>query len=248
MTQPIRSYEAVNSYEVTDKVNRKYAYWRLRLTYSLIIGYAAFYCVRQNFCIAVASKKFPFDVEAIGWGFSIFAIIYGTFKFVSGAVCDRSNARYFMPIGLVGAALTSLVAGCTSSAFWIGLMYAVNACFQSMGWPSVSRSLTQWFGPKDLGTRWGIVNASHQIGSIIILMSGAWLIEHYTWRHAFIVPAILCLGVAVWLWDRLRDTPESMGLPSVEEYEGLPAREIVTNTEVVSESWLKIIKEHILFN
>lgn len=248
MSQTVRSCEKTDAYEITDKINRKYAYWRFRLTYGLIVGYAAFYLVRQNFSIAKASDKFPFSAEAIGWGFSVFSIIYGVFKFVSGAICDRSSARYFMTIGLACAALTSLIAGFTNSAFMLGLMYAVNACFQSMGWPSVSRSLTQWFGPRDLGTRWGIVNASHQIGSIIILIGGAWLLERYSWRYVFIVPAIVCFGVAIWLWDRLRDTPESLGLPSVEEKEGLPVRSCHSKKEEAKESWLQIFKEHIFFN
>lgn len=233
------------TYENSDAIHKQYAYWRLRLTYGLILGYASFYIVRNNFALAVASPKFPFSAEAVGWGFTVFSIVYGVFKFLSGAICDRSSARFFMPIGLACAALTSLIAGCTQSAFLLGLMFAVNACFQSMGWPSVSRSLTQWFGPRDLGTRWGIVNASHQIGSICILLGGAWLIEHYSWRYVFIVPAILCFGMAIWLWDRLRDTPESLGLPSVEVYEGLAVKEEVVNHK---ESFWQILREHILFN
>jgi sugar phosphate permease len=214
---------------------------------SLTVGYAAFYWVRQNFSIAIASDKFPFDVETIGWGFSVFSIVYGVCKFVSGALCDRSSARYFMPIGLVGAAVTSLLAGCMPSAFLIGLMYAFNACFQSMGWPSISRTLTQWFGPDTLGVNWGIVNASHQVGSIVILAGGALLVERYTWRHVFIVPAIVCLVVAAWLWNRLRDTPQSIGLPSVEEYEGIVPLQKSPIDEPNEDFWT-VMREHIVFN
>ena len=247
MSDKIRSRgEIGGSFEDQSVINKRYAYWRMRLTYSLIIGYAAFYLVRQNFAIAKASDKFPFSAEAIGWGFSVFSIIYGIFKFISGAICDRSNARYFMPVGLACAALTSLIAGFSNSAFLLGLMYAVSACFQSMGWPSVSRSLTQWFGPRDLGTRWGIVNASHQIGSIFILICGAYLIEKYSWRYVFIVPAIVCFVLAIWLWDRLRDTPESLGLPSVEEKEGITLEEQVDVGN--DETFRQIFVNHILFN
>ena len=38
------------------------------------------------------------------------------------------------------------------------------------------------------------------------------------WPHAFFVPGILAILCAVYLLWRLRDTPQSEGLPPVEEY------------------------------
>lgn len=244
------TYESTTGvYASAAQVNQRYAYWRLRLTYTLIIGYAAYYTVRQNFTIIRSSDKCPFSMEAIGWAFSAFSIIYGIFKFITGAVCDRSSSRFFMPIGLGCAALCSLIAGCCNSAVLFGLLYAVSAGFHSMGWPSVSRTLTQWFGPRQIGTRWGIVNSSHQIGAIAILIGGAWLLEHYSWRYLFIVPACICLVLSFWIWERLRDTPESIGLPSLEEHEGLVVeKKHVLDQVETKESFLKILKEHILFN
>lgn len=245
----VKTYEATaNTYESTISVNQRYSYWRLRLTYALIIGYAAYYTVRQNFTIIRSSDKCPFSMEAIGWTFTAFSIIYGVFKFVTGAVCDRSSSRFFMPIGLACAALCSLIAGFCNSAFLFGLLYAVSAGFHSMGWPSVSRTLTQWFGPRQLGTRWGIVNSSHQIGAMSILIGGAWLLEHYSWRYLFIVPGCACLVLSIWIWDRLRDTPESIGLPSLEEHEGLLVEKKVSQENEHKEPFGKILKEHILFN
>ena len=188
-------------------------------------------------------------MEAIGWAFSAFSIIYGIFKFVTGAICDRSSSRFFMPIGLGCAALCSLIAGCCNSAVLFGLVYAVSAGFHSMGWPSVSRTLTQWFGPRQIGTRWGIVNSSHQIGAIAILIGGAWLLERYSWRYLFIVPSCACLVLSFWIWERLRDTPESIGLPSLEEHEGLVVeKKHVLDQVETKESFIKVLKEHILFN
>ncbi len=245
----VKTYESTTSaYEAPNSVSQRYDYWRLRLTYTLIIGYAAYYTVRQNFTIIRSSDKCPFSMEAIGWAFSAFSFIYGIFKFITGAVCDRSSSRFFMPIGLACAALCSLIAGCCNSAVLFGLLYAASAGFQSMGWPSVSRTLTQWFGPRQLGTRWGIVNSSHQIGAISILIGGAWLLEHYSWRYLFIVPGCACLILSFWIWDRLRDTPESIGLPSLEEHEGLLAVKKVPTEKENKEPFGKILKEHILFN
>ena len=39
-----------------------------------------------------------------------------------------------------------------------------------------------------------------------------------TWRSAFIVPAVVALLFALFCWWAIRDTPESCGLPAIEEY------------------------------
>lgn len=213
------------------------------MLYSLIFGYAAFYLVRQNFQVAAPQMlaELGYTRAEIGWVFTAFALIYGVGKFVSGMLCDRTNARYFMTAGLIGCAVCSLCIGMANSLPVFVLFYALNGAFQSAGWPPVTRLMTQWYPPNELGTKWGIVNASHQIGSIIILLLGSHLAVRFGWRSVFIVPAALVLGISVLLFERLRDSPQSLGLPSIEDKESLetdakhPAHEDVTFREVIFE-------------
>jgi sugar phosphate permease len=191
-------------------------------------------------------RDFGYSRSEIGWVFSLFSIIYGVGKFISGAICDRTDARYFMSIGLIGSAICALCVGFSNSIFVFALLYASSGIFQSMGWPPVSRLMTHWYAPRDLGTRWGLVNASHQFGSIAILLGGSWLLETFGWRSVFIVPALVALLLAGILFERLRDTPESLGLPSIEEKEGL---EVVTvHSEEPEITFREIFLEHILPN
>jgi phosphoglycerate transporter family protein len=218
------------------------------LLYSLILGYATFYIVRQNFTVAAPEmlRDFGYSRSEIGWVFSVFSIIYGVGKFISGAICDRSDARYFMSIGLIGSAICALCVGFSNSIFVFALLYALSGIFQSMGWPPVSRLMTHWYAPQDLGTRWGLVNASHQFGSIAILLGGSWLLETFGWRSVFIVPAVIALLLAGILFERLRDTPESLGLPSIEEKEGLKVIKVHKGEPEIT--FREIFLEHILPN
>jgi sugar phosphate permease len=246
-------------------VGRKYRYWRVRLLYTLIIGYASFYLVRQNMQIAVPLmlREFGCSKTQIGWVFSAFPIVYGIGKFVSGTICDRVNVRHYMASGLALAALCSLCIGLSpalsslaratlgcalSPLLLIAVFYSFNGLFQSAGWPPIARLMTNWFSPRQLGTYWGIVNASHQIGSVAILLGGAWLGEHFGWRAIFFIPAVLCLLLALFLHNRLCDTPESEGLPPMEVYEGLKRMEEVKNTGDVHASFREIFLKHILPN
>lgn len=237
------------------EIDEAYRYWRFRIIYTLIIGYAAFYLVRQN--LQIAAPKMLSDLgyrnAQIGMAFTVFSLVYGLGKFISGAICDRTNARWFMTIGLVGAALCSACIGCAglwssviSPLYLIIFCYSLNGVFQSAGWPPVSRLMTQWYSPTQLGTRWGIVNSSHQLGSVAILWLGAVITDHLGWRYAFFIPSILALLLAAFVFERLRDNPQSLGLPSVEEKEGLVNLSGHEDSEQIT--FRELFMEHILPN
>ncbi|MDR0444713.1 MAG: MFS transporter [Puniceicoccales bacterium] len=229
-------------------IRRSFYYWRCRILCSLTLGYATFYIVRQNFQVAapLMLRELEYSRSQMGWAFSMFALIYGIGKFVSGVVCDKTSARYFMTVGLLGTALCSLCIGCTHSVILLALFYALNGAFQSMGWPPVARLMVHWYSPQELGTHWGIVNASHQAGSVIILLGGSWMLVHWGWRTVFIIPAMFAFTVSAILFHRLRDIPEAMGLPSIEDMEGLRHTSGHEDTEVVT--LREIFMEHILPN
>lgn len=232
-----------------DQIHERYAYWRVRLMYTLIVGYAAFYLVRQNFSIAVPEmmKEFGYDKTQIGWIFTAFSIIYGVSKFTTGAMADRTNARYLMTFGLIGSAVANIFIGFSNTLLAIGILHALNGFLQSAGWPSCSRTLTRWYSPKNLGTKWALCNVSHQIGSVVIIYSAARLVTHYSWRHAFIVPGVVCLFLAIFIFERLRDTPQSLGLPSLEEYEGLTTQ-AQQNKQEETLSFKEVFLKHLLPN
>jgi phosphoglycerate transporter family protein len=199
-----------------------FSYWRMRMLYATIIGYAAFYLVRQNLSMAIPGigEEFNYSKYDLGWIATVFSITYGVGKLVNGYFSDRSDARYFLTIGLVLSALTSICMGFGSGLIFFALMWGLNGWFQSMGWPACARLITHWFSPRELGSKWALWASSHQIGAITIFGLAGFLIEHFGWRSAFIVPALLSIGLAFFLFNRLRDTPKQVGLPPVEEYKG----------------------------
>lgn len=199
-----------------------FSYWRMRMLYTTIIGYAAFYLVRQNLSMAIPSigEEFGYSKYDLGWIATFFFYTYGIGKLVNGYLSDKSDARYFMSIGLFFSAIVSFFMGFGSSLFFFALLWGLNGCFQSMGWPACARVITHWFSPKELGSKWALWASSHQIGAIAIFSLGGFLIENFGWRSAFIVPAFFSMGLSFFLFNRIRDTPKQVGLPPVEEYKG----------------------------
>jgi len=209
------------------EVARLYPHFRWQIIESTFIGYAVFYFVRNN--LPVVSKEMGtalgYTKGQIGDILALTAIAYGVGKFVLGAWSDRSNPRIFMPAGLLLTALCNFAFGATSSYAGHLVLWTLNGFVQGMGWGPCGRSLGHWYSVRERGTVFAFWNIAHNVGGgltgLIAAYSTAWL----GWRNAFFVPGILAVMCAVYLLIRLRDTPQSVGLPPIEEYKNdYPAR------------------------
>ena len=196
--------------------------WRLQILIAGILGYASYYIVRQNFSLSMPAliEEFGFTKTQLGGAMMAFSIIYAVGKLVNGFISDRSNARYFMPAGLAISALLSLCMGLSTNILSFIALYALMGWFQSMGWPPMARMLTHWFTPKELGLKWAIASAAHQVGGAAIYAVGPLLIISFGWKGAFFIPGIFSLCIAILLIPLLRDSPKSVGLPAPEAYKG----------------------------
>src|SRR5215211_8483993 len=107
------------------EVDRQYRYWRVRILTTTIVGYALYYFVRSN--ISVPLKAMGADLgyskEQLGIITTVGGVTYGVSKFINGFLGDHANPRYFMAIGLVGAAIMNVCFGLSSTilffaSFW----------------------------------------------------------------------------------------------------------------------------------
>jgi MFS transporter, OPA family, glycerol-3-phosphate transporter len=203
-----------------EQIRRLYPQFRWRILESTFIGYATFYFVRNN--LPVVSKEMgqalAYSKSQIGDLLALTAIAYGIGKFVMGAWSDRSNPRYFMPAGLLMTALCNFAFGAVSSYRLHLALWTLNGLAQGMGWAPCGRSLGHWYSARERGTVFAFWNLAVNVGGgltgLIAAYSTAWM----GWRSAFYVPGVLAVLCAIYLIVRLRDTPQSVGLPPIEEY------------------------------
>ncbi|PIR16774.1 MAG: MFS transporter family glucose-6-phosphate receptor UhpC [Deltaproteobacteria bacterium CG11_big_fil_rev_8_21_14_0_20_49_13] len=244
----LKAQSAIQMISNVEEKNAKYRYWRIRIMYGMMIGYAGFYFVRKNLSIAMPSmlKELDFTKTDLGWVLTGFSIVYGLSKFFSGILADRANPRYFMAIGLILSAIVNVFFGLSNALIFFGICWIFNGWFQGMGWPPCARALTHWYSPTELGTKWGIWNASHQIGGAGIMIFAGYLVQHFGWRSAFFGPAVIAVAVAFIVMNRLRDTPQSLGLPPVEEFRG--EADATNGHEDTAESFKEILFKYVLTN
>lgn len=158
-----------------------------------------------------------YDKSQLGLLASILSITYGVSKFASGILSDRSNPRYFMAFGLFMTGVFNICFGLSSSLLMFAVFWGLNGWFQGFGWPPCARFLTHWYSQSERGVWWSSWNVSHNVGAFLIpWVVGACL--YFGWRYAMFLPGVLCIFGSFFLLDRLRDTPQSLGLPSIEKF------------------------------
>ncbi|QLY33743.1 glycerol-3-phosphate transporter [Nocardia huaxiensis] len=207
-------------------------YRRLRwqIFIGIFFGYAAYYLVRKNFALAIpyltgaeGDSGYHYSNGQMGLVLSAISLAYGISKFVMGSVSDRANPRVFLPLGLVLSAAVMLFMGfvdwSTSSVLVMWLLLFACGWFQGMGWPPSGRTMVHWWSQKERGTIVSVWNTAHNVGGglppLLFLLGMAWF---HDWRSAFYMPAFCAIVVAVIAYLLMRDTPQSVGLPPVEEY------------------------------
>jgi OPA family glycerol-3-phosphate transporter-like MFS transporter len=157
------------------------------------------------------------------------SIAYGLSKFVMGNASDRSNPRYFLAAGLFLSGAVNLFFGflkgfsigsfAVTTVTVMSLFWLLNGWFQGMGWPPCARTLTHWYCDRERGTAFGIWNVAHNVGAgLAPLIAGAALFLFPMYQSIFFVPALFALAFGVLTIVFLRDTPQSVGLPPIEEF------------------------------
>ena len=227
----------------SEKVDDTYKRLRFQVFLGIFIGYAGYYLLRKNFSLAMPSL--------IEQGFS---------KFVMGTVSDRSNARMFLTLGLVLTAIINLLLGFipffTSSITIMFIMLFLVGWFQGMGWPPSGRVLVHWFSVSERGSKTSIWNVAHNVGGGLMAPIATWGISMtalYNFGYlkgfegVFIYPALLAIIIAILSYILIRDTPQSQGLPPIEQYKN----DYATSTKQTIETELttkEILFKYVLNN
>ena len=241
----------------TEEIDKKYTKMRWQVFIGIFVGYAGYYLIRKNFALAIPDLiKEGFSKTELGFALSFLAISYGVSKFIMGNVSDRSNVRFFMPLGLLLSAITMIIMGvmpiATSSIFIMSALLFLNGWFQGMGWPPSGKTMVYWFSVKERGTKMSIWNVAHNIGAALMPLLAILGVEIFSdWHAKFYFPGMIAIVVAILIFILLRDRPKSVGLPSIEEWKNDYPDDYIEKTpeeENKGVTAMEIFTKHILPN
>jgi OPA family sugar phosphate sensor protein UhpC-like MFS transporter len=230
------------------QVQSEYKRLRNRTFWGVTGAYALYYVCRM----AMSVVKQPliddgiFTAGELGIIGSAFYFVYAFGKFMNGFVADYCNIRRFMATGLLVSTVVNLLMGVTGLMHgWWGMssvvllivfavLWGINGFCQSMGAPPGVISLSRWFPLNRRGTFYSILSATPYLGKSLSVFLLGIVVGAIGWDYGFILSAVAGVIGSAAIILFVSDTPESCGLPSVQELSGeetlktdsMPTREL----------------------
>jgi OPA family glycerol-3-phosphate transporter-like MFS transporter len=229
------------------EIDPAYRRLRRRVFAGIFIGYAGYYLVRNNLALAIPDllREHPeYSKAALGTALTGLSIAYGLSKFLMGSVSDRSNPKYFLPLGLLLSsgimAAFGLFDAARATLVTIVVTMVVNGWVQGMGWPPCGKTMVHWFSTKERGLIVSTWNVAHNVGGALVAnLALAGVLLFNDWGAKFYFNALVAAVIA--------DTPQSRGLPAVEHYRNdFPPGYSQSSEETLS--FREIFLEHVLPN
>ena len=217
-----------------DRVDAEYRRLRSRTFWGASVVYSLYYVCRMTLSVVkqplidggVLSAS---DLGLIG---SALLLVYAFGKFVNGFIADYCNIRRFMAAGLFISAAVNLVMGLLGffgravsvpgivmmAVFFI--LWGANGWVQSMGAPPGIINLSRWFPLSKRGTYYSIFSSTPYIGKFLTFILTGVIVGALGWEWGFIFAAIAGIIGGIIVLVFVSDTPESKGLPSVQQLSG----------------------------
>jgi OPA family glycerol-3-phosphate transporter-like MFS transporter len=140
-----------------------------------------------------------------------------------GSVSDRSNPKYFLPLGLLLSSALMLTFGLVDALYAslgaIILIMVANGWVQGMGWPPCGKTMVHWWSTKERGLTVSTWNTAHNVGGGLVALLAAWGVTlFHDWGAKFYFNALVAAAVAIGVFFLLEDTPQSRGVPPIEKF------------------------------
>ena len=227
-------------------VDGVYKSLRNRTFWGVTIAYSLYYVCRMS--INVVKQPLIDDgilsAGELGLVGSALLFVYAIGKFMNGFIADYCNVRRFMATGLFISAVINLLMGAlgfvkgmlpTAVIFiCFAVLWGINGWMQSMGSAPGVISLSRWFPQAKRGSYYSLFSSSPYIGEFISYNILAVVVGWLGWQSGFIMAALAGLRGAAIILLFVSDTPESKGLPSIQQISGealtkedrMPTREL----------------------
>ena len=238
-----------------ESVAVEYRQQRRRVFVGIFAGYAAYYLVRNNLALAIPDilKEHPQYTNAqLGTALTGLSISYGVSKFLMGSVSDRSNPKYFLPLGLLLSSAIMIASGLMKAMYaslaLVIVLQTLNGWVQGMGWPPCGKIMVHWFSTRERGLVVSFWNVGHNVGGALVAYFAVVGVSlFHDWGAKFYFNAAIAAAVAIVAFVLLSDTPQSLGLPPVEQFRNdYPPEYSAANERTLG--YKEIFFDHILNN
>src|SRR5262245_23284339 len=193
------------------------------VVWTLWLTYGAFYFCRTNISVAVpgltrsvSDGGLGLSPEQVGWILASLKIAYGVGQFFNGQFAERISPRIMLAIGMFGSAALNVLFGFSTGFYFLLFVWAANGFCQSLGWTPCVRVVANWVPIIRRGHAIGIIGTGYQITLGLTYLIAGQAARAFDWPGALWVPAILLALTGLFMLLFLRESPDSIPLPSGE--------------------------------
>ena len=185
----------------------------------LAFGYLLVYFHRL--CPAVVALDMQADLQTSGalLGFLAAAYFYpyALMQIPSGLLSDTWGPRKTITVFFALAGAASIFLGTVDSLGLAILARALVGLGVAMLFVPTMKVMTNWFKTEEFAMMTGVLMAVGGLGAYFAARPLAWLSDIMGWRGSFVIIGVVTLVLAVAVWILVRNTPQDMGLPAVNQ-------------------------------
>ena len=197
----------------------------------LAFGYLLVYFHRL--CPAVVALDMQADLQTSGalLGFLAAAYFYpyALMQLPSGLLSDSWGPRKTITVFFALAGAASIFLGMVGTLRLAILARILVGLGVAMLFVPTMKIMTHWFKPEEFARMTGILMAVGGLGAYTASRPLAWLSDKIGWRGSFVAIGAVTLVVAVAIWFLVRNTPQDMGLPAINQ----PAKDFPGKTATI---------------
>jgi len=207
---------------------RRWFGWAALASVFLLVN---FHRVSSAVLAETLASAFDTTGAELGLLHAAFFYVYAPMQLFSGVLADRFGTRRVATIGTAVMGVGVLwfaTSGSYLSGFAARLLLGLGG---GVIYIATLRYCANWFRVDEFATVTGLTVSAAGVGGLLAATPLAIVVESTGWRTSLFAVGVVGLGLAVFVFGFVRDTPADAGLPAVE---GAPEADEQTFSEVVA--------------
>ncbi|CEL92878.1 unnamed protein product [Vitrella brassicaformis CCMP3155] len=176
------------------------------LTYT---SYAVLYSTRKPFSVVKTHIQNELGVSRFQLGTidTAFLTAYALGQMFIPSLADRWGLRNVLFLAYAGSAVCCFIFAGTHNEKVLAYAWLGNGLLHAAAFPLFVKALSPWYSPTTRGSVLGVWTTSQQIGAMVATALAAFVAQHFGWRMAFYMPALVVAACGFALYSLLLEAP-----------------------------------------
>lgn len=224
--------EYKNSFDLNEQKKWVLKYrWFIYIILALVYFLANFHKFSTGVMKNELTSSFNLSSVAFGNLSSMVFYSYLLMQVPTGILVDTIGPRKTVTAGCLVTALGSFVFSWAQSLMFANMSRFIIGMGISVTYISLLKVQTKWFRTKEFATMTGLTFLIGNFGSVLAQTPLRILVDMFSWRSIYFVFGIVSILMSILVYMIVRNSPNSIGLISIEEIEGKTKIPVVEKKE-----------------